>query len=41
VQKTTVGTIGAMRVTRVSVMRSELKPSGAEYTRLAAIDLVG
>jgi 2'-5' RNA ligase len=35
----TVGRLGAMRVSEISLMRSDLRPGGAIYTRLAAAPL--
>ena len=35
----TVGELGLLQVDRVSVMKSELRPSGSIYTRLAAVEL--
>jgi len=35
----TVGVLGELRVERVSVMKSELQPTGSVYTRLAEIKL--
>ncbi len=34
-----VGELGALRVERLAVMKSELRPSGSIYTRLAALEL--
>ncbi|MFQ6015366.1 MAG: RNA 2',3'-cyclic phosphodiesterase [Anaerolineae bacterium] len=39
IQATTVGQIGQMTVEEVSLMRSDLRPTGAVYTRLAAVTL--
>ena len=39
VQKTRVGRLGEMRVARVSLMHSDLRPGGAVYTRLADVPL--
>jgi RNA 2',3'-cyclic 3'-phosphodiesterase len=39
ISKAQVGTIGAVQVERVSVMKSELRPGGSLYTRLGAVEL--
>lgn len=36
-----IGTLGQMQVRSVSLMRSDLRPSGAMYTRLAEVELKG
>ena len=38
--KTAVGELGWLNVTRVSVMKSELRHSGSIYTRLASVELL-
>lgn len=37
----TVGVLGELRINHVSVMKSELRPTGSVYTRLCAIELKG
>ncbi len=39
VEHAQVGTLGELHVARVSVMRSELRPTGSVYARLYAVDL--
>ncbi len=39
VEKAQVSTVGEVHVTRVSVMKSELRPTGSVYTRLHEIEL--
>ena len=39
VDRSAVGDLGLLRVDRVSVMKSDLRPSGSIYTRLAAVEL--
>ncbi|MCI0477801.1 MAG: RNA 2',3'-cyclic phosphodiesterase [Anaerolineales bacterium] len=39
IEQTQIGDLGELRVERVSVMKSELKPGGSVYTRLADIQL--
>lgn len=39
IENTPVGDLGALRVERVSVMKSVLKPGGSVYTRMAEIEL--
>lgn len=40
VANTRVGDLGECRVERVSIMKSELRPTGSVYTRLYAIELI-
>ena len=39
IEKRSIDLLGEMTVLKVSLMKSELSPAGAKYTRLAAIDL--
>ncbi len=39
IEKQSIDLLGEMTVLKVSLMKSELSPAGAKYTRLAAIDL--
>ncbi len=39
IENARVGDLGELRVERVSVMQSELKPGGSIYTRLSVVDL--
>jgi len=39
IQEQTVGSLGEMQVREVTLMKSELSPAGARYTRLAAVPL--
>jgi len=39
VERSAIGVLGLLVVERVSVMKSELRPSGSIYTRLAAVEL--
>jgi 2'-5' RNA ligase len=39
IEKQSIDLLGEMTVLEVSLMKSELSPAGAKYTRLAAIDL--
>ena len=41
VEETEIGQLGRMEAKAISLMRSDLKPTGAVYTRLAAIKLEG
>jgi 2'-5' RNA ligase len=41
IQAQTIGPLGEMQVHTVSLMKSELSPAGATYTRLAAVPLEG
>ncbi len=41
IESMTIGEIGEMEARIVSLMKSELKPTGAVYTRLAAVKLTG
>jgi len=40
IENAPMGDLGELRVARVSVMKSELKPGGSVYTRLYVVDLV-
>jgi RNA 2',3'-cyclic 3'-phosphodiesterase len=40
IDRAAIGELGLLQVERVSVMKSELHPSGSIYTRLAAVELV-
>jgi 2'-5' RNA ligase len=39
IERTTVDTLGEMATREISLMRSDLSPSGAKYTRLASVPL--
>lgn len=39
IERTTVDTLGEMATGEISLMRSDLSPSGAKYTRLASVPL--
>lgn len=39
IERTQIGDLGNLRVERVSIMKSELKPGGSVYSRLAEIEL--
>jgi 2'-5' RNA ligase len=40
IDRAAIGDLGLLRVDRVSFMKSELRPTGSIYTRLAAVELV-
>jgi 2'-5' RNA ligase len=41
VEETNIGELGQMEARVVSLMRSDLRPTGAVYTQLAAVELEG
>jgi 2'-5' RNA ligase len=41
VEETKIGELGQMEAQAVSLMKSDLKPTGAVYTQLAAVRLEG